>query len=103
MQTRTAQILIPTTFVMLWSTGFIGARLGLPYSEPFTFLGIRLRRSRNLPRRRPHLPTTVLKTTSRFEKMLTNASTNGAQAPFFVCCDSVCAVFCGHVPLIKQA
>jgi drug/metabolite transporter (DMT)-like permease len=42
MQTRTAQILIPTTFVMLWSTGFIGARLGLPYSEPFTFLGIRL-------------------------------------------------------------
>jgi drug/metabolite transporter (DMT)-like permease len=27
---------------MLWSTGFIGARLGLPYSEPFTFLGIRL-------------------------------------------------------------
>ena len=42
MQIRTAQILIPATFVMLWSTGFIGARLGLPYSEPFTFLGIRL-------------------------------------------------------------
>jgi drug/metabolite transporter (DMT)-like permease len=42
MQTRTAQILIPATFVMLWSTGFIGARLGLPYAEPFTFLGIRL-------------------------------------------------------------
>lgn len=42
MQTRTAQILIPTAFVMLWTTGFIGARLGQPYSEPFTFLGIRL-------------------------------------------------------------
>ena len=42
MQIRTAQILIPATFVMLWSTGFIGARLGLPYAEPFTFLGIRL-------------------------------------------------------------
>jgi drug/metabolite transporter (DMT)-like permease len=27
--------------VLLWSTGFIGARLGLPYIEPFTFLAIR--------------------------------------------------------------
>ena len=28
----------PGIFVLLWSTGFIGARLGLPYSEPFSFL-----------------------------------------------------------------
>jgi drug/metabolite transporter (DMT)-like permease len=27
--------------VLLWSTGFIGAKLGLPYAEPFTFLGLR--------------------------------------------------------------
>ncbi|RRR70821.1 MAG: DMT family transporter [Candidatus Viridilinea halotolerans] len=33
--------IIPWVFVLLWSTGFIGARLGLPYIEPFTFLGIR--------------------------------------------------------------
>lgn len=32
---------IPLTFVFLWSTGFIGAKLGLPYSEPFTFLTVR--------------------------------------------------------------
>jgi drug/metabolite transporter (DMT)-like permease len=28
-------------FVVLWSTGFIGARLGLPHSEPLTFLLVR--------------------------------------------------------------
>jgi drug/metabolite transporter (DMT)-like permease len=28
-------------FVLLWSTGFIGAKLGLPYAEPFTFLLMR--------------------------------------------------------------
>ena len=28
-------------FVVLWSTGFIGARLGLPHSEPLTFLFVR--------------------------------------------------------------
>ncbi len=28
-------------FVLLWSTGFIGARLGLPHIEPLTFLFIR--------------------------------------------------------------
>ena len=32
---------LPALFVMLWSTGFIGSKLGAPYSEPFTFLGIR--------------------------------------------------------------
>jgi len=28
--------------VLLWSTGFIGAKYGLPYAEPFTFLALRL-------------------------------------------------------------
>ena len=28
----------PLTFVFLWSTGFIGAKYGLPYAEPLTFL-----------------------------------------------------------------
>ena len=31
----------PLIFVLLWSTGFIGARLGLPHAEPLTFLLIR--------------------------------------------------------------
>ena len=31
----------PLLFVLLWSTGFIGARLGLPHIEPLTFLLIR--------------------------------------------------------------
>lgn len=31
----------PFVFVLLWSTGFIGARLGLPHIQPLTFLGIR--------------------------------------------------------------
>jgi len=30
--------LMPAIFVLLWSTGFIGAKYGLPYAEPFTFL-----------------------------------------------------------------
>ena len=32
----------PAVFVLLWSTGFVGAKYGLPYAEPFTFLGLRL-------------------------------------------------------------
>jgi drug/metabolite transporter (DMT)-like permease len=32
----------PGVFVVLWSTGFVGARYGLPYAEPFTFLALRL-------------------------------------------------------------
>ena len=32
----------PALFVLLWSTGFVGARFGLPYAEPFTFLAVRL-------------------------------------------------------------
>lgn len=31
----------PAAFVLLWSTGFIGAKYGLPYSEPITFLWLR--------------------------------------------------------------
>ena len=31
----------PLLFVLLWSTGFIGARLGLPHTEPLTFLLLR--------------------------------------------------------------
>lgn len=33
--------LTPVLFVLLWSTGFIGARLGLPHAEALTFLSIR--------------------------------------------------------------
>lgn len=29
---------IPLIFVLLWSTGFVGAKFGLPYAEPFTLL-----------------------------------------------------------------
>ncbi|MBE2258758.1 MAG: DMT family transporter [Rhodobacteraceae bacterium] len=29
---------LPFLFVFLWSTGFIGAKFGLPYAEPLTFL-----------------------------------------------------------------
>lgn len=31
----------PLVFVLLWSTGHIGTRLGMPYAEPFTFLAWR--------------------------------------------------------------
>ncbi|HEX4943183.1 MAG TPA: DMT family transporter, partial [Usitatibacteraceae bacterium] len=31
----------PFLFVFLWSTGFIGSRLGAPYAEPLTFLSWR--------------------------------------------------------------
>lgn len=34
-------VLIAPIFVILWSTGFIGAKFGLPYIEPLTFLSIR--------------------------------------------------------------
>lgn len=33
--------LIPATFVILWATGFIGARYAMPWAEPFTFLAAR--------------------------------------------------------------
>jgi drug/metabolite transporter (DMT)-like permease len=31
----------PSLFVLLWSTGFIGSKLGLPYTQPLTFLLLR--------------------------------------------------------------
>jgi len=34
-------ILAAPLFVVLWSTGFIGAKFGLPYIEPVTFLALR--------------------------------------------------------------
>lgn len=33
--------LIPPTFVVLWATGFIGARYAMPWAEPFYFLAVR--------------------------------------------------------------
>lgn len=33
--------LAPALFVLLWSTGFIGAKFGLPYCEPVTFMWYR--------------------------------------------------------------
>lgn len=42
---QTARLLeqaAPAIFVVLWSTGFIGAKLGLPHAEPFTFLTVRM-------------------------------------------------------------
>lgn len=33
--------MIPWLFVLLWSSGFIGSKLGVPYAEPFTFLTLR--------------------------------------------------------------
>ena len=32
---------MPVAFVLLWTTGFTGTRLGLPYVEPATFLALR--------------------------------------------------------------
>jgi len=39
---RLAITTAPVLFVLLWSTGFIGARYGLPYIEPLTFLSVRM-------------------------------------------------------------
>ncbi|HYE48002.1 MAG TPA: DMT family transporter [Azospirillaceae bacterium] len=33
---------LPGTFVLLWSTGFLGARYGLPWADPLTLLALRL-------------------------------------------------------------
>ena len=35
------QILIGPTFILVWSTGFIVARYGMPYTDPMTFLSMR--------------------------------------------------------------
>src|SRR5690606_2408514 len=33
---------IPVVFVILWATGFIGARYAMPWAEPFTFIWVRI-------------------------------------------------------------
>lgn len=38
---RPAALLIPTAFVLLWSTGFVSARLVAPFADPLTFLALR--------------------------------------------------------------
>jgi drug/metabolite transporter (DMT)-like permease len=38
---RYLESLIAPVFVLIWSTGFIGARYGVPHAEPATFLSIR--------------------------------------------------------------
>ncbi|MEF8700731.1 MAG: DMT family transporter [Candidatus Accumulibacter sp. UW26] len=38
---RPVPSLLPVLFVFLWSTGFVGAKFGLPYAEPLTFLLVR--------------------------------------------------------------
>ena len=35
-------VFAPGLFIVLWSSGFIGAKYGLPYADPFTFLTIRM-------------------------------------------------------------
>jgi drug/metabolite transporter (DMT)-like permease len=32
----------PVLFVLLWSTGFVSAKYGLPYADPFIFLSVRV-------------------------------------------------------------
>jgi len=32
----------PVLFVLLWSTGFVGAKYGLPFADPFIFLSVRV-------------------------------------------------------------
>ena len=32
----------PAVFVLLWSTGFVGAKYGLPYADPFPLLALRM-------------------------------------------------------------
>lgn len=39
--TRLVATNAPMLFVLLWSTGYIGAKYGLPYAEPFTLLFLR--------------------------------------------------------------
>ena len=41
MNARLIVVCTPAIFVLLWSTGFIGSKLGAPYAEPMVFLTIR--------------------------------------------------------------
>jgi drug/metabolite transporter (DMT)-like permease len=37
-----AIVAAPAVFVVLWSSGFIGSKAGLPYAEPMTYLSLRM-------------------------------------------------------------
>ncbi len=37
-----AAFAVPGVFVVLWASGFVGAKLGLAYAEPLTFLALRM-------------------------------------------------------------
>ena len=39
---KSAVFAAPGVFVVLWASGFIGAKFGLPYAEPLTFLTLRM-------------------------------------------------------------
>src|ERR1700674_1868111 len=39
---RLAIFAAPGVFLVLWASGFIGAKFGMPYAEPMTFLFIRM-------------------------------------------------------------
>ena len=41
MLTLVRSMALPALFVLLWATGFIGAKFGLPYAPPLTFLLLR--------------------------------------------------------------
>ena len=34
-------VLLSALFVFFWASGFVAAKFGLPYAEPFTFLTLR--------------------------------------------------------------
>jgi drug/metabolite transporter (DMT)-like permease len=38
---KTLSRIAPGVFVVLWATGFVGARYAMPWAEPFTFLALR--------------------------------------------------------------
>jgi drug/metabolite transporter (DMT)-like permease len=40
--TDVAVLAAPGVFLVLWSSGFLGSKLGMPYAEPMTFLTIRM-------------------------------------------------------------
>ena len=48
---------IPFVFVILWASGFVGARFGLQYAEPATLLSIRMAFNVLLFLVPPRLPT----------------------------------------------
>ena len=39
---QAAAFAAPAVFVLLWASGFIGAKFGMPYAEPMTFLTVRM-------------------------------------------------------------